>query len=105
MKILEQIKKANQRLLKRIEQQIDLLDIDPEQTRLQQLYLFIDEHKLDLSILKSRSSYNYSMTLERENRNIIFRARFVFNEHSGNITIKEIYQNSLLELFSIQSQE
>lgn len=101
MTLTQQLYKANIRLIKHIEQQLDSLELDPEQTRLQQLYLFIDDHMLNLSILKDRNSYNYSMALERENHHILFRARFVFNEHTGNVNIKDIYQNSLLELFSL----
>lgn len=101
MTLTQQLFKANTRLIKRIEEQLDSLDIDPEQTRLQKLYLFIDDHMINLTILKSKNSYNYLFTLDLENDKILFRARFVFNEYTGKINIKEIYNNSLLELFNI----
>ena len=94
MKILEQIRKANQRLLKHIEQQIDLLDIDPEKTTSQSFYMFIDDSSYVLHIIKHRDKYLYDFTLT----NVVgkFRACFKFNEYTGKVNIIRIYENNIL---------
>ena len=94
MTLTQQLFKANTRLIKRIEEQLDSLDIDPEQTSLQKLYLFIDDYKINLTILKSKNSYNYLLTLDLGSNKILIKARFVFNEHTGKINIKEIIDNA-----------
>ena len=52
MKILEQIKKANDRLIKHIEKSINLLEIDQEKTTSQSFYMFIDDSSYVLYIIK-----------------------------------------------------
>ena len=94
MKILEQIRKANQRLLKHIEQQIDSLDIDQEKTTSQSSYMFIDDLSYVLQIIKHRDKYLYDFTLA----NVVgkFRACFKFNEYTGKVNIIRIYENNIL---------
>ena len=94
MKILEQIRKANQRLLKHIEQQIDLLDIDPENTNVQSFYMFIDDTSYVLSIIKHRQEYLYDFTFINVVNN--FRACFKFDEYTGKVKITKIYENNIL---------
>ena len=94
MKILEQIRKANQRLIKHIEQQIDLLDIDQEKTISQSFYVFIDDSSYVLHIIKHRDKYLYDFTLT----NVVgkFRACFRFNEYTGKVNIIKTYENNIL---------
>ena len=94
MKILEQIRKANQRLLKHIEQQIDLLDIDQEKTTSQSFYMFIDDLSYVLQIIKHRDKYLYDFTLTNVAGK--FRACFKFNEYTGKVNIIRIYENNIL---------
>ena len=98
MKILEQIRKANQRLIKHIEQQIDLLDIDQEKTISQSFYVFIDDSSYVLHIIKHRDKYLYDFTLT----NVVgkFRACFRFNEYTGKVNIIKTYENNILGLIS-----
>ncbi len=94
MKILEQIKKANDRLIKHIEQQIDLLNIDPENTNVQSFYMHIDDLSYVLSIIKQKNVYLYDFTLTNSIGN--FRACFKFDEHTGKVKIAKIYENNIL---------
>ena len=94
MKILEQIKKANDRLIKHIEQSIDLLDIDPENTNVQSFYIFIDDLSYVLSIIKHRQEYLYDFTFINVVNN--FRACFKFDEYTGKVNIIRIYENNIL---------
>ena len=94
MKILEQIRKANQRLLKHIEQQIDLLDIDPENTNVQSFYMFIDDTSSVLQVIKQKHLYRYDITLTNFIGNI--RACFKFNEYTGKVNIIKTYENNIL---------
>ena len=94
MKILEQLRKANHRLLKHIEQQIDSLDIDPENTNVQSFYVFIDDSSYVLQIIKYRHAYRYDFTLTNVIGN--FRACFKFNEYTGKVNIIKTYENNIL---------
>ena len=94
MKILEQLKKANQRLLKHIEQQIDLLDIDPENTNVQSFYMFIDDSSYVLQVIKQKHLYRYDITLTNFIGNL--RACFKFNEYTGKVRIIKTYENNIL---------
>lgn len=94
MKILEQIRKANQRLLKHIEQQIDLLDIDPENTNVQSFYMFIDDTSSVLQVIKQKHLYRYDFTLTNFIGNL--RACFKFNEYTGKVRIIKTYENNIL---------
>ena len=94
MKILEQIRKANQRLLKHIEQQIDLLDIDPENTNVQSFYMFIDDTSSVLQVIKQKHLYRYDFTLTNSIGN--FRACFKFDEYTGKVRIIKTYENNIL---------
>ena len=94
MKILEQIKKANDRLIKHIEQSIDLLEVDQEKTTSQSFYMFVDDLSYVLQIIKHRDKYLYDFTLT----NVVgkFRACFKFNEYTGKVNIIRIYENNIL---------
>ena len=94
MKILEQIEKANDRLIKHIEQSIDSLDIDQEKTTSQSFYMFIDDSSYVLHIIKHKHEYLYDFTLT----NVVgkFKACFKFNEHTGKVNIIRIYENNIL---------
>lgn len=94
MKILEQIRKANQRLLKHIEQQIDLLDIDPENKNVQSFYMFIDDTSSVLQVIKQENLYRYDITLTNFIGNL--RACFKFNEYTGKVRIIKTYENNIL---------
>ena len=94
MKILEQLQKANQRLLKHIEQQIDLLDIDPENTNVQSFYMFIDDTSSVLQVIKQKHLYRYDFTLTNFIGNL--RACFKFNEYTGKVRIIKTYENNIL---------
>ena len=94
MKILEQIKKANHRLLKHIEQQIDLLDIDPENTNVQSFYMYIDDTSSVLQVIKQKHLYRYDITLTNVIGNL--RACFKFNEYTGKVRIIKTYENNIL---------
>ena len=94
MKILEQLKKANDRLIKHIEKSIDLLDIDPEFTYVKPFYVFIDDSSYVLHIIKHKHEYLYDFILT----NVVgkFRACFKFNEYTGKVNIIRIYENNIL---------
>ena len=94
MKILEQIKKANDRLIKHIEKSIDLLEVDQEKTTSQSFYMFIDDSSYVLQIIKHKDKYLYDFTLT----NVVgkFRACFKFNEYTGKVNIIKIYENNIL---------
>ena len=94
MKILEQLQKANHRLLKHIEQSIDSLDIDQEKTKCQSFYMFIDDLSYVLQIIKHEHEYLYDFTLT----NVVgkFRACFKLNEYTGKVNIIRIYENNIL---------
>ena len=94
MKILEQLQKANHRLLKHIEQQIDSLDIDPENTNIQSFYMFIDDSSYVLQVIKQKHLYRYDFTLTNVVGN--FRACFKFNEYTGKINIIKTYENNII---------
>lgn len=98
MKILEQIKKAHDRLIKHIEQSIDSLDIDPEQTSVHQYYMHIDDSRYILRIIKQRYAYKYDFSLidVEDDVSSIFRACFKFDEHTGKVNIIRIYENNIL---------
>ena len=94
MKILEQIRKAHDRLLKHIEQSIDLLEIDVEKTTSHSFYMHIDDLSYVLSIIKHKQVYLYDFTLTNSIGN--FRACFKFDEHTGKVKITKIYENNIL---------
>ena len=94
MKVLEQIKKANDRLIKHIEQQIDLLEIDPENTNVQSFYMFIDDTSSVLQVIKQKHIYRYDFTLTNFIGNL--RACFKFNEYTGKVRIIKTYENNIL---------
>ena len=94
MKILEQIEKANDRLLKHIEKSIDLLEVDQEKTTSQSFYMFIDDSSYVLHIIKQKHEYLYDFTLTNVIGNI--RACFKFNEYTGKINIIKTYENNIL---------
>ena len=94
MKILEQIKKAHDRLIKHIEQSIDLLEIDVEKTTSHSFYIHIDDLSYVLSIIKHKQVYLYDFTLTNSIGN--FRACFKFDEHTGKVKITKIYENNIL---------
>ena len=94
MKILEQIRKANQRLLKHIEQQIDLLDIDPENTNVQSFYMYIDDTSSVLQVIKQKHLYRYDFTLTNVIGNL--RACFKFDKYTGKVNIIKTYENNIL---------
>ena len=98
MKILEQIKKANQRLIKHIEQSIDLLNIDTEQTKIHKHYMYIDDLNYALRILKQRHAYKYDFSLiaVEDDVSSIFRGCFKFDECPGKIKIIKTYENNIL---------
>ena len=98
MKILEQIKKANDRLIKHIEKSIDLLDIDPEQIQVHSYYMYIDDLNYVLRIVKQRHAYKYDFSLfdVEDDVSSIFRACFKFNEYTGKVKITRIYENNIL---------
>ena len=94
MGILEQIRKANDRLIKHIEKSIDLLEVDQEKTTSQSFYMFIDDSSYVLQIIKHKDKYLYDFTLT----NVVgkFRACFKFNEYTGKVNIIRIYENNIL---------
>ncbi len=94
MKILEQIRKAHDRLIKHIEKSIDLLNIDPEFTNVQSFYMHIDDLSYVLSIIKQKHVYLYDFTLTNVVGNFI--ACFKFDEHTGKVKIAKIYENNIL---------
>ena len=94
MKILEQIRKAHDRLIKHIEQSIDLLEIDVEKITQHSFYMHIDNLSYVLSIIKHKQVYLYDFTLTNSIGN--FRACFKFDEHTGKVKIKKIYENNIL---------
>ena len=94
MKILEQIRKANDRLIKHIEQSIDSLDIDQEKTTSQSFYMFIDDSSYVLHIINQRDKYLYDFA--RTNVVGKFRACFKFKEYTGKVNIIRIYENNIL---------
>ena len=93
MKIFEQIRKAHNRLIKHIEQSIDLLKIDVEKTTLHSFYMHIDDLSYVLSIIKQEHAYLYDFTLTNSIGN--FRACFKFDEHTGKVKITKIYENNI----------
>ena len=94
MKILEQIRKAHDRLIKHIEQSIDLLEIDVEKTTSHSFYMHIDDLSYVLSIIRHKHEYLYDFTLTNSTGN--FRACFKFDEHTGKVKITKIYENNIL---------
>ena len=102
MKILEQIKKANDRLIKHIEQSIDLLEVDPEQIQVHSYYMHIDDLKYILRIIKQRHAYKYDFSLfdVEDDVSSIFRGCFKFDEHTGKVKIIETYENDILGVIS-----
>lgn len=102
MKILEQIRKANDRLVKHIEQSIDLLEVDPEQTKIHKHYMHIDDLRYILRIIKQRHEYLYDFSLiaVEDEVSSIFRACFKFDEYTGKVKIVKIYENDILGIIS-----
>jgi hypothetical protein len=102
MKILEQIKKANDRLIKHIEKSIDLLEIDVEFVYIQSFYIYIDDLSYILRIIKQRHAYKYDFSLidVEDDVSSIFRACFKFDEHTGKVKITKIYENDILGIIS-----
>ncbi len=94
MKILEQIRKANDRLIKHIEKELDLLEISTEFIYVQSFYMHIDDLSYVLSIIKQKHVYLYDFTLT--NVVGIFRACFKFDEHTGKVKITKIHENNIL---------
>ena len=94
MKILEQIRKANDRLIKHIEQSIDLLEIEAEKTKSQSYYMYIDDLSYVLQVIKQKHLYLYDFTLTNVVGN--FRACFKFDEYTGKVKITKIYENNIL---------
>ena len=94
MKILNQLKKANDRLIQHIEKQIDLLEVEQDFLYVQSFYVFIDDSSYVLSIIKQKKEYLYDFTLT----NVVgkFRACFKFNEFTGKVNIIKIYENNML---------
>ena len=102
MKILEQIRKANDRLIKHIEQSIDLLEIDAEQIHVQSFYMYIDDLSYVLRIIKQRHAYKYDLSLIAVNDDVssIFRGCFKFDECTGKVKIIKTYENDILGVIS-----
>lgn len=102
MKILDQLKKANDKLFQHIEKQIDLLEIDPEQTTIHKHYIHIDDLRYVLRIVKQRHNYLYdfSLNIVTDDVSSIFRACFKFDEFTGKVKITKIYENDILGLIS-----
>ena len=94
MKILEQIRKANDRLIKHIEQSIDLLEIDTESVHIQSFYIYIDNSGYLLSIIKQKNVYLYDFTLTNFIGNL--RGCFKFDECTGKVKIIKTYENNIL---------
>ena len=94
MKILNQLKKADDRLIQHIEKQIDLLEVEQDFLYVQSFYVFIDDSSYVLSIIKQKKEYLYDFTLT----NVVgkFRACFKFNEFTGKVNIIKIYENNML---------
>lgn len=102
MKILDQLKKANDRLVQHIEKQIDLLEIDIEQTTIHKHYIHIDDLSYILRIIKQRHNYLYDFSLNaiEDKVSSIFRGCFKFDEFTGKVKITKIYENDILSLIS-----
>ena len=102
MKILDQLKKANDRLVQHIEKQIDLLEIDSEQTTIHSYYTNIDDLSYILRIVKQRHDYLYdfSLNIVTDEVSSIFRACFEFDEFTGKAKITKIYENDILGVIS-----
>lgn len=102
MKILEQLQKANHRLLKHIEKELDSLDIDPEFTYVQSFYMFIDDSSYVLQVIKQKHLYRYDFTLTNVIGNL--RACFKFNEYTGKVNIIKTYENNILGVISLRAR-
>ena len=102
MKILDQLRKANDRLIQHIEKQINLLEIDTEKTTIHKHYIHIDDLSYVLRIMKQRHNYLYDFSLITVTDEIasIFRACFKFDEFTGKVKITKIYENNILGLIS-----
>ena len=102
MKILEQIKKANAKLLNHIEKSIDSLEVDPEEIHIQSFYMYIDDLSYELRIIKQRHAYKYDFSLiaVEDDVSSIFRGCFKFDECTGKIKVIKTYENDILGVIS-----
>ena len=98
MKILEQIQKANDRLIKHIEKSIDSLKVSTEFMYVQSFYIYIDDLNYVLRVIKQKHLYLYDFTLIAVNEDVssIFRGCFKFDEYTGKAKIIKTYENNIL---------
>ena len=98
MKILEQIRKTNDRLIKHIEKSIDSLKVSTEFMYVQSFYIYIDDLNYVLRVIKQKHLYLYDFTLTNDAGN--FRGCFKFDEYTGKVKIIKTYENDILGVIS-----
>ena len=105
MKILEQIKKANNRLIKHIEKELDSLEIEDFERWESMYYIFIDDIKFTVVLHKWTDEYvwdiNISNYSEPENMYRTLKGLMTLDVISGIAKLARVYSNNILGNLSI----
>ena len=105
MKILEQFRKANDRLIKHIEQQIDSLDIEDFERWESMYYIFIDDIKFMVVLHKWTDEYVWDIAIsyysEPENEYRTLKGLMTLDVISGRAKLVKVYSNNILGNLSL----
>lgn len=105
MKILEQLKKAKNRLIKHIEQQIDSLDIEDFERWESMYYIFIDDIKFTVVLHKWTDEYVWDICIsnysEPENVYRTLKGLIELDVISGRAKLVKVYYNNILGNLSL----
>lgn len=104
MKILEQIKKANDRLLKHIEKELDSLDIKDFERWESLYYIFIDDIKFTVVLHKWTDEYVWDICIsnysEPENVYRTLKGLMTLDVISGRAKLVKVCSNNILGILS-----
>ena len=108
MKILEQLQKANNRLIKHIEQSIDSLDIEDFERWESMYYIFIDDIKFMVVLHKWTDEYVWDIAIvgnysEPENEYRTLKGLMTLDVISGRAKLVKVYSNNILGNLSLDS--
>ena len=105
MKILEQIEKANDRLIKHIEKSIDSLDIEDFERWESMYYIFIDDIKFTVVLHKWTDEYVWDICIsnyeEPENVYRTLKGLMTLDVISGRAKLVRVYSNNILGNLSL----
>ncbi len=105
MKILEQIKKANNRLIKHIEKELDSLEIEDFERWESMYYIFIDDIKFTVVLHKWTDEYVWDICISNYSEpGGVYRTLkglMTLDVISGRAKLVKVYSNNILGNLSL----